>query len=306
MDSSIKIERIVNSIGELEDVSEGLTKSRVINTEGGEPVKIRAYATEGEAREKEELLNELKDIIDTPEFLGRWRNYLVFRYLDLEQGSSSTADQDSHFSIGCFLGSINNIMVDDVDANALEEEFSGWLERLSGMRLIPKWVTGEARAYYLRNQPKELSICIDHWDAMPHNFGWTDGDFYLLDEKHLRPSYQGIGLIKPLFLLEEEEFRKVKDGYKSVSPTYQQVYAHLGFLKFYYLVAALYFYSLVSAAGRISLARNPRFLDYRESLIRTVSGWGALNQLRSEFHLYLTYPQEVPYFLRRRLSSTQV
>lgn len=306
MDSAINIEWIVNSTRELDDVSEGLTKSSLGNTEEGDPVKIRAYATEEEAREKEDLLNALRDVIDTPEYLGRWRNCLVFRYLALEPGISPTDDRDFHYSIGCFLGSINNIQMDDDNAKSIEKEFSSWLERLTGMRLIPHWVMEEAEAFYQCNKPEELSICIDHWDAMPHNFGWSDGVFYLLDEKHLRPSYQGIGLIKPLFLLEHEEWQKLKAGYDSVSPTYQKINAHLDFLKFYYLVAALYFYSLASAAGRISLARNLRYLDYRERLIETVSGWGRFNQLRSEIHLYLTYPRDVPYLLRRRLSARRV
>ena len=305
MDKSINIQRIVNTAGNLDKVSEGLTVSIVSSNEDGDPVKIRAYATEEEALEKENLLDQLREKIDIPEFFGRWRNYLVFRYLDLDQGDSSVNIHESYFSIGRFLGSINKIKVDEIGAEALQHEFSNWLDRLSRMRLIPSWVKGDAIAYYQQNKPQNLPICIDYWDAMPHNFGWTDGDFYLLDEKHLRPSYQGIGLIKPLYLLQEEEWQRVKEGYTSVSSTYQGIDDNLGFLKFYYLVAALYFYSLISAAGRISLGKNLRFLDYRDRLISTVSSWSIVTKLRSDVNLYRTYPLDVPYLFWRRVSPTK-
>ena len=296
--------KIISSLGEVKQVDEGLTVFRIGNDEAGNPVKIRVYATQGEAKEKEFLLLRLGDIIKFPQLIGRWRNYLVFRYLEIEVGMGLNSNQDSNYSIGYFLGLINANQLNEVPEEDLEDEFSDWLVRLSNMCLIPPWIVEDAKSYYKRYKPKDLPICIDYWDAMVHNFGWIGGEFYLLDEKHLRPSYQGVGLVKPSFLLAEDEWGRVKEGYEKVS-SMQSINDNIEFLRFYYLVAALYFYSLSSAAGRVSLGTNIRFLNYRERLVNIVTNGGLNTKLRNELHLFKAFPSDIPFLLKRRMLARE-
>jgi len=101
-------------------------------------------------------------------------------------------------------------------------------------------------------------------------------------------------------LLDETSWKSLSEGYEHVG-SLDYFYEFRYFLEFYYLVAALYFYSLTSAAGRVSLGSNHRFLDYRDRLIAIVSARNGISQIKSELHLYTTFPRHIASLLRRRL-----
>ncbi len=134
---------------------------------------------------------------------------------------------------------------------------------------------------------------------MPHNYGWYDGQLLMLDEKHLRPSFPGVGLVKPSFLLSPMDWQQVRAGYTSTASatTYNR---NRSFLEFYYLVAALYFYSLIHVAERISLPQNPRFLSYRDRLTDLAMQNSVTAVLKSELALYQAFPKHIRFFITTR------
>jgi hypothetical protein len=137
---------------------------------------------------------------------------------------------------------------------------------------------------------------------MPHNFGWVGNRLTMLDEKHLCPSFPGVGLVKPALLFSQPDWQQVRAGYQSLIPLdlFDQ---HRPFFELYYLGAALYFYSLVHAAGWVSLAQNPRFLAYRDRLIQLAAPGSWRARARGEVHLYRAFPHHIPTLLRRRLGG---
>lgn len=192
----LPINELVRKAGDFGPIGEGLTVNKIIEDGSGGWLKVRGYATEREAQEKEEILRKLEKTIEFPEFLGRWRNFLVFRYLELDEGYGQPQDARFLYNIGKFLGTINHCARAEQGLDKFDREFEVWLNRLSFMRLIPPWIAQRSLDYYYGSKPRELPLGIDYWDAMPHNFAIYQGRFLMLDEKHLRPSYLGIGLVK--------------------------------------------------------------------------------------------------------------
>jgi hypothetical protein len=137
---------------------------------------------------------------------------------------------------------------------------------------------------------------------MPHNFGVADKTVYLVDEKHIRPSFSGVGLIKPSFLFTSQQWEQVRNGYQNVTSLHL-FDQHRPFLEFYYLMVALHFYSLIAEAGRVTLDRNARFLHYRDLLIRKVSAGDWIDHLIGDFQLFTNYPAQIPTYIRRRASA---
>lgn len=301
----IRIEELILKAGDFGIIDEGLTVNRLVQDESGCWFKIRGYSTEEEAQEKEILLRSLVKSIDFPELIGRWRNFLVFRYLQLDEEESQPHDASFFHNLGKFISTLNRFDWDARGSEDFEKEFDAWLKRLEKMRLIPPWIVRRSTAFYHHTKPDHLPIGLDYWDAMPHNFAVYQGRFIMLDEKHLRPSFQGVGLVKPFLLLDELSWKSLSEGYERLTPM-DFFYEFRSFLEFYYLVAALYFYSLTSAAGRVSLGSNRRFLDYRDRLIAIVSPQDGITQIKSEFHLYATFPRHIASLVRRRLFKKNI
>ena len=302
MEGNPPLRDIISSADVIESAPPNLSSLKVLRSSPVGPVKIRAYATEDEAIAQENLLDNLAGKIVHPELLGRWRQYLVFRYLEAEMPKDGTGDQPSYFQIGRFLGILNTIQKTDTSSQDLDKEFVTWLDRLQAMQILPSKIADKARITYTDTRPPNLPVVLDYWDAMPHNFAWTGEKLYLLDEKHLRPSYPGVGLIKPLFLLSHERWTQVREGYESIASlhTFDQ---YRPFLAFYYLVVALHFYSLLASAGRAKLLQNPRFLNYREALLRKVSNHSRIDKFLAELHLYRSFPTDIPHLIRRRVRN---
>ncbi len=292
------LQALAQLAGEPGPIPTGLTVLKIVPDSPAGPLKIRIYATETEARRIEILLESLQDTISFPALLGRWENALIFRYVDLEDPAS----RDVYFHLGQFLGTLNARPAPSASGAMLDTEFAGWLGRLQGLALLPASTAAGLLPIYRRIQPAGLPVRLGYWDLMPHNFGWLGGRLAMLDEKHLRPSFPGVGLVKPAFLFSQRDWQEVRRGYASVTPL-GAFEAHRPFFELYYLVAALYFYSLVHEAGRVSLAQNPRFLAYRDRLVRTAAPGSWQARLRGEAHLYRAFPGHIPSLLRRRLGG---
>ncbi len=249
---------LVQSLGELGPIPEGLTIQNRIKDKTHGALKIRSYATDAEARRIAALLQDAAGKIAYPELLGRWRHHLVFRYLALEISEPADTEPDTEFQLGIFLGTLNNQPVVEPSVAELDAEFCGWLDRLQRLALLPGFTTEPLKERYHTSRPLTLPVRLGYWDAMPHNFGWHAGKFVMLDEKHLRPSFPGVGLVKPAFLLSPDKWQRVRFGYGSVASL--TVYdRNRTFLEFYYLVAALYFYSLIHVAERVLCRKIPAF-----------------------------------------------
>ena len=230
---------LIQSLGDLGSIPDGLTiQNRVADSPNG-PLKIRSFAAEAEAIRLEALLQALDGKISYPELLGRWRHHLVFRYLPLET-EPGEPERTTAFQLGRFLGTLNTHPVVDTKPADLDGEFSGWLDRLGRLSLLPAFTIEPLKARYLASRPEALPVRLGYWDAMPHNFGWHGGRLQMLDEKHLRPSFPGVGLVKPSFLLAPQDWQQVRAGYASTaSPSLYN--RNRFFLEFYYLVAASIF-----------------------------------------------------------------
>ena len=255
-------------------------------TESSLTYKVRLYPREDWAAEQEALLELVSDDIQIPGFVGRVDRYLIFEHTEVDQ--VQVKDLDAARNIGRFLGSIAMHATNTPSVQELDGEFSRWLEVLVMVGFFPAGMTTSIENQYQKMRPRELRICLDYWDAMPHNFGWHNEDFYLLDEKHLRYSFEGVGLVKPSILLEEGEFQEVLDGYL-MSSSVDNFQAHLSFLAFYYWVAALYFYALRKKDGVRHLPANPRLRSYRLGLMRE-SGLSFPRRLIEEVRFSMYHP----------------
>jgi hypothetical protein len=296
------LKEIVLRAGDFGPIPEYLSAVRIVDIDASDSVKVRAYASEREAEQQQVLLDRLAGKINYPELLGRWRQYLIFRFLEIQTQGSEDLERHIYSYIGKFLAILNSEEEHNTSLKDLDDEFFTWLERLRAMRMIPAQTAQKARSHYIQTRPPNFPVNLDYWDAMPHNFGLADRTVYLLDEKHIRPSYPGVGLIKPSFIFTPQQWREVRAGYQSVT-SLRLFDEHQPFLEFYYLVVALHFYSLIAEAGRVTLDRNARFLHYRDLLIRQVSAGDWLDHLLGEFQLFTNYPAQIPTYVRRRASA---
>ncbi len=294
---------LIHAAGLEHPAPEGLTLSAVLTESPVGPVKIRAYDSESAAQEIEARLLRLAGKILFPELLGRRGRYLIFRYLELPAVESAVEEPELYFQLGRFLGLLH-AEPDQTGPEALDAEYTHWLEKLAERQILPNRLAALAGRAYEDLRPPDLPIRLDYFDAMPHNFGWTDDTLVLLDEKHLRPSFAGAGLVKPSFLCAPAQWQAMRSGYETAGRI-ALIEKHRAFLEFYYLTAALYFYALASQAGRIRLITNERFLLYRDWLIQkaTVGQRGA--RLSGELHLYRAFPGRIPALLARRLHLTR-
>ena len=289
-------------MAEMRCAPNGLTLNQVYQDPDLGIVKIRAYSSEEEAIRFEKIIGELKETIHIPHLWGRWNQYLVFEYLSLSQNENQELDENSFAEIGKTLGYLNRIEVGSFSIQELDSEFSGWMQRFQKLKLIPKRTAENAVQFYLRARPQDTRPCWDYWDAMPHNFGWADQEFFMLDEKHLRPSFFGVGLVKPYFLLESHQWKLVRQGFESMT-SLERFERFRNFLEFYYLAAALFFYSLAIEAGRIFPIKNQRYLDYRDEFIRRADGSKFIAGAVGDQQLISNHPRYAHKIILRRMKK---
>jgi hypothetical protein len=288
-----------------ENAPEGLTNLTFFNDPNLGKLKIRSYDNEESAKFQEKLVLLLKNQVQFPRFLGRWNRSLVFQYLELENLDAEEDKQELLYQIGYFLAKINESDYSGVTPDELDNEVERWLTRFQHMRILTGKTSQKALKKYYSLRPSRLPVSLDYWDAMPHNFGLVSSRYVLLDEKHLRPSFPSVGLVKPSWFLSNGEFTIIKEGYlKSVSCDFYT--DNKPFLEFYYLFVALYFYSLASSAKRIQPGRNPRFLDIHERLIQTVCDENPREILANKINFWITHPKDSLFLIKRsyRKNST--
>jgi hypothetical protein len=301
----LSLEEIVSRVKIDQAIPEGLTSHTIYKDEQLGTFKIRRYDSVESAKTQEQLLLRLEGIASCQNFLGRWEDFLVFQFLELPDLGRNDPDDKLFFHIGKFLASINKIDQTGVRPEQMDEEVSGWLKRFVKLAFLPKRIIPRVTSTYQHLRPSNLTVCIDYWDAMPHNFAVHDENFFLLDEKHLRPSFPFVGLVKPAWFLPIGKYNMVRQGYEREKPL-QAFDRHFPFFEFYYLLVALYFYSLAGAAGRISLEQNPRFLDFRERLIKTACADSPGDILYSELHFFARQPKNFLSLLRRKIRRNRI
>ena len=166
-----------------------------ITMEDGSSFKVRLYPNESWAARQEALILKTQVVVKTPRLVGRLDRYLVFEHMDVEPVQIGV--HDSEIQIGRFLGRLTMYSDDSATAEKLDVEFKDWLTVLEKVGFFPKRFREPMIDRYEEFRPVDPQISIDYWDAMPHNFGWYRDEFILLDEKHLRYRFEGVGLIKP-------------------------------------------------------------------------------------------------------------
>ncbi len=263
-----------------------LPQKATITTKDGASFKVRLYPNEVWAARQEALLQEIQAEVKTPRLVGRSDRYLVFEHMDVEP--VQIGEHDSEIHIGRFLGRLAKYTDESLTVEELDVEFRDWLNVLAKVGFLPKRLRPSMIARYEELRPVDPQICMDYWDAMPHNFGWHRDEFLLLDEKHLRYSFEGVGLVKPSILLDEKEFDSVLKGYEEIASSdfYRTSYS---FLRFYYWVAALYFYALRDMDGVKHIPANPRLRSYRLCLMRE-GGLGLFRRAIEELLFSVLHP----------------
>lgn len=251
--------------GPEEVVCEFYPRLDVVHATDGEVYKVRTYATEAEAKEKESLLTRIGSSVRVQPILGRAGNSLVFAYLQVEPGDVS--EHPAFFrQVGMTLAYLEGFREAPSRSAEVDETFNGWLRHLSRSGFVSPWAVRKAARLYKALRPREPRVCVVYLDAMPPNFGWVDGELYLLDEKHFKLGYEGISLIKPYLAMPHERWQEVREGYAG-ERSMASVQVHWEFLKLYYLAFSLYFYALGMAIGATSISTNPRLRRFRQAFV---------------------------------------
>lgn len=277
-----------------------LPRTTLVDSSGVGKFKVRLYPTEEAARSQEQIVHSVRNEVPMPKLVGRDGCYLVFEYISL--GGTSPDDMQYIASgIGSILRNLSEYKLNVDEPIDLDGEFKSWLQTLQRMGYLSKRAIDSIWRRYLAEKPDRPSICLDHWDAMFHNFGLKEKDVYLLDEKHLRYSYACVGLVKPSLLMEQDHFLELLKGYGE-SDTLHFYQANRPFLLLYYLVVALHFYAQKHLDGCSRIPANSRLRYYRGSLIRMVWRSPVLRVLEAIAFL-LRYPGDAFFAFIRRITG---
>ncbi len=277
-----------------------LPRGVLIDASDGNRYKVREYPSEEIAAEKEEIIQRVAGTILVPVLIGRLGKYLVFEYIHADDARANLG-RKTYFAIGRALGCLADYKEDGSLIDVLDIEFNNWLEQLIRVGFLSSQVAAKADMAYQALKPAIPRLCLDYWDVMPHNFGWHGEQLYLLDEKHLRLSFEGVGLIKPSLVLQAQDWDAVLAGYQSVRPTafFSQ---QRRFLQLYYLVGALNFYRQKMANGALSIPANPRLRRYYSILLSDL-GLSDLSILFERIRFDYRFPRETAYIWRKRIAG---
>jgi hypothetical protein len=267
---------------------------------GGIKYKVRFYPDIDWASRQEALIQLAQERIKMPAFLGREGECLVFRVESLQPAETRDI-HELYRAMGQVLGSLASTRSIPAREMNPDSEFSRWLEDLRQLGFVSPKAQAALQLRYEDLKPIGQPQVIDYWDAMPHNFGWRENSLYLLDEKHLHYSFQGVGLIKPSLLVDRSIFEDFLEGYSRESDPVLYRAQH-SFLLLYYLVASLHFYSLQYRDGVQRIASNPRLRYYRSGLIRSI--WSSpAERLQEAARFTIRYPLDAILALKNRLSG---
>ncbi len=274
-----------------------LPRTLLVQGAGGDHFKLRIYPDEAAAAAQAGCLSRLPAELVTPRFLGQLGNVLYFAWLE----AAPASDDEATFSgIGEYLGRLARLEAPEFTLAALDQEFDEWIGDLKAARLLSPRAAGWLYDAYRRLRPPDVRLCLDYWDAIPQNFGWAGDMLALLDEKHLRPSPEGVGLAKPRLLLPAESFAQMYAGYlKAGRP---DVFAEQAqFLELYYMAAALHFYSRMMREGIAHVPSRARLRRYRRWLVAR-SAPGLLSVLGENLWFIVQHPSAAARFLASKLA----
>jgi hypothetical protein len=263
-----KIQEIIkqaNRQGQLNGEGLNLPQLAIVRMAGGEAYKVRRYANEEEAARREALLEYLSNDVPRPKLIGRVGYYLIFEYLELRP----TVPDDSgetFIEMGKILGRLSQSNIPGTSSSDLDPLLMQRLNLLRKAGFLTPWAAKAVQRRYWELRPSEAQVSLGYWDLMPPNFGWSRGQLYLLDEKHLCINYSGIGLVKPNLVLPRKKWMAVLEGYKREASAdfFEQ---NQEFLQICYYIMALEFYLRSISDGAMSIASNPRLRRYRQSLV---------------------------------------
>ena len=304
MDSEELIREIVSQSGD--DFAGCLSEHRLlprttlVDSSGVGKFKVRLYPNEETARKQAQIIERVRNDVPMPELVGRDGPFLVIQYLPLD-GISLGDLPHAATGIGSILRDLSKYKPMGDEVIDLDGEFRSWLQTLLLMGYLSNGAIESIWQRYLAEKPDHPIICLDHWDAMFHNFGLQAREVYLLDEKHLRYSYACVGLVKPSLLMDKDHFLALLKSYGD-SDTLQFYQAHRPFLLLYYLVSALHFYAQQQQDGFSRIPANSRLRYYRGNLIRIV--WRSpFRRVLEALAFTLRYPGDAIYAFSRRMTG---
>lgn len=270
----------------------------IVRARSGRAMKVRVYPTAQWAADQQTLLSAIEEEVRLPRSLGRIGQVLFFEHLDLEEDAEA-GWVDISREIGTFLARLWRTGAVDSGSEDLDREFASWLIEFADRGLISPSMSDQIWSKYQELRPDEPATGLDYWDAMPHNFGLGEDELVLLDEKHLRGSYIGVGLVKPSFFLDGESFAAMLAGFSEYAS--KNPYAdHRRFLELYYAGAALHYYvEKIREGGRLVRA-NPRLRFYRGLLMRRTTESRA-DRIRESFRFSLRHPLDSLIFLATKM-----
>ena len=268
-DANVELRALVSSLPASFRAADGeraLPQVAIVDTPSGRRLKVRAYPTESWAMRQEQILRRIGGKVRTPQLLGRVDRYLVFDHLEVQEVSGDRA-LEFYDNIGRTLSDLASFRYPATEAEQLDSEVHTWLKDLRQAGFVSAWGEGTLWLEYRRLRPERPQVSLGYWDAMPHNFGQVGDEFILLDEKHLQPSFEGVGLVKPSLLLRPESFVRVLSGYRRASST-DFIDEHRRFLMLYYLLGALHYYLMRMREGAKGIPGNARLRSYRWQAFR--------------------------------------
>jgi hypothetical protein len=256
--------------------------------------KVRIYPSAQQAARQQEALAAIRGIAASLPLLGRVDQVLIFEHLEsasFEEVGILRAARD----IGAFLGRISRQQIPHYSADELDAELAAWVEEFEQMGFVSNTAAEHVRRRYLQLRPTDSELGMDYWDAMPHNFGWRDSKLVLFDEKHLRTSFIGVGLIKPSFFLDASSFSAMLTAFADTAQgdAYAQ---HRKFLELYYSCAALHYYVQQIGQGVLRVRANPRMRFYRGLLMRRCID-ARLGRILESLRFSMRHPLETVVFL---------
>lgn len=249
-----------SGMADLAEAAHRTTQCRVIEFQG-KRFKVRSYRDAEAAQRRLELVAEAKDglFIDC---YGRVDRYLVLEY---REGTIGYSSEELSSLLGKFLGVLERTSL----PFSPNDEFGAWCEVLEQANIFRPRTLRSIRDHYASLRPENICWSLQYFDLMPRNFIVTEkGELVSIDEKHLRVGPRGISLVKPMWQMRKENFRRVKEEHHAHSgftefddPDYRR------FLVFYYCL-----YSLASS-GKVSASVYRKLSSFhlmRQKVLRRV------------------------------------
>ena len=259
---------------------------------GGRRWKVRFYPTEAEAESHEAYLRRASQGLPMSALLGRRGACLVFAWPDIDPSPHDNFELLA--GIGEFLAGLGEMACPGTSAEALMGELDVWLNHLEQSRLLSarsrRWVSRRLEA----TCPERPRVSLEYLDAMPHNFGWIAGKLAMLDEKHLRPSFTGVGLVKPRYILPAAAYKSLRQGFERYCSDEGRSNPD-EFLELYYFVYALQFYAQRMSEGERRLPAVARLRRYRRWLVARAAP-SSLADVLENLRFIAAYPVEAVLF----------